>query len=193
MAVPGLASSTEAQATAADRVCPAGGLRLHILKEDWHDLGQPYTADDVLPRLRSAYPSQVLVELDVCDIHDYDWSNHEVRLNEQGSEQMVRALAFQERSMETFSNGFVMTLDGRWLYGGVFYPSMGAAALRFPVIHANLSEGSVSLRIRGCQRQEPCVTAGEAGGDNETAIQDAELLEWLTSRRKIRSHERGTR
>jgi len=122
------------------------GLQLHVLNLDWSDLGFRYTTQDVWPVLTSADLAQRRLLLEEPDIRTYDWDHQEVWLSDPAIRRLVQCAA-DKLLRNAVGQAFVVTLDDDRLYGGLFYDQGGAAAIRFPVIHA-LGEPTIVLRIR---------------------------------------------
>ena len=122
------------------------GFRLHVLTLVWTDLRHRYRMDEVWPELACAdlrNPAFVFTE---TDLRAYDWDHQEIWLNQPAIDRFVHARPDQ-RSWSIPAHAFVVTLGEERLYGGVFYDEHGAAAIRFPVIHA-LGTPVEFLRIR---------------------------------------------
>lgn len=149
-------------------------------------MGFPYTMAKASARLAQADLRQAVLVLHESDIEGYDWGHQEVRL-------ALAAVARLERSRadrllrSAVGRAFVVTLAGRRLYGGLFYPQGGAAAIRFPVIHA-LGEPLAILRIRPAQGHG--WTPGEPRlAEQCAAIADPALADWLARAKLMRSKE----
>ncbi len=94
-----------------------------------------------------------------------------------GASEALRARAPEGRAAELFGEGpFAVSLDGRRLYLGQCYLRMGAAALRYPVMHVEDEDGRVRLRIGDVQGRW---AAGVAGGPEETSRMDPPELRAL--------------
>ncbi len=160
------------------------GFRLHILKLQWPDLGFTYTAQELWPKLRAVNLAESALVLGESDIRLYDWKNQELWLHDAAALRLNECCG-DVIKLEAVGRAFVVTLNGRWLYGGVFYLEQGAAAIRFPVIHQYVVRGSTCLRIRP-ELGFGCGGAGVPETDERCkGINDPELFKWLSARGKI--------
>lgn len=65
------------------------------------------------------------------------------------SEAATKRIAPSANWQEVFQEGpFAIRLDDKFLFGGQCYPSFGAAALRYPVIHVSGANGKMTLAIK---------------------------------------------
>jgi hypothetical protein len=83
---------------------------------------------------------------DESDVRAHDWEHQEIWPTQQTVLRLAHTRA-DELLRSAVGRAFVVTLAGRRLYVALFYPQCGAAAIRFPVIHA-LGEPLTFLRIR---------------------------------------------
>lgn len=124
------------------------GLNIHVLDLQWTDLGMRYYMDEVWPQLAQANLDAAHLVFTPAHFRAYDWTHQEIWLSETGVARLGPAEA--AFLLHALGRAFVVTLDGERLYGGVFYPPVGAAALHFPVMHA-LGQPLEFLRIRPAQ------------------------------------------
>ena len=124
----------------------ASTFQLHVLRLHWRDLGTPYTMKHLWPQLANADLHQAAFVFAASDIDTYDWKHQEMWLTPDATKRLGRTAA-DSLVRNALGQAFVVTLDGQRLYGGLFYSEGGAAAIRFPVIHA-LGEPVALLRIR---------------------------------------------
>lgn len=151
-------------------------FQLHVLPLSWPDMGFPYTMPEVWGRLAEADLSQAAFVFGEADLRAYDWEHQEIWLTRAtvlglvrtGTDKLLRAAV---------GRAFVVTLAGRRLYGGLFYPEGGAAAIRFPVIHA-LGEPLTFLRIRPALGRSWTPDMPDLAKQCE-AIGDSVLASWL--------------
>ena len=135
-----------------DKVSPPNGVenisfQIHILEEKWNQLGLGYEFER----------SQVILEkitsdsltLLANDIDTYNWPEQSITLTLEASAK-VRAILPQEKSlsMELERRGVAITLDGSFLYGGIFLEPGSAMAISYPVIYIQESGEQVVFLIR---------------------------------------------
>jgi hypothetical protein len=162
----------------------ASAFQLHVLPLRWTDLGYRYTMPEVWPQLAQADLSQAEFVFDESDIRAYDWEHQEIWLAHATVVRLARTRT-DRLLRDAIGRAFVATLARDRLYGGLFYNEGGAAAIRFPVIHA-LGEPISVLRIRpalghGWTPDEPYLAAQCA------AIANPVLADWLAQEELIRS------
>jgi hypothetical protein len=159
-------------------------FQLHVLPLRWPDLGNRYTQAEVWPALARADLAGAEFVFGETDVRAYDWDHQEIWLANACTDRIVQTGA-DKLLRHALGQAFVVTLDGRRLYGGLFYYPGGAAAIRFPVIHA-LGKPTTFLRIRpGLGRAWARGEADAPGPRN--VIADSELFEHLERQRLIQT------
>lgn len=157
-------------------------MQLHVLPQLWPDLGLRYSMAESWPVLSKIDLTQSPLVFDAADIHIYDWAHQEIWLTESCIQRMRDSNAFALLN-DAVGRGFVVTLEGERLYGGLFYPEYGAAGIRFPVIHVVGQSGGV-LRVRpalghGWTPASPYVA------EQCRAIADPRLADWLRGKKLL--------
>jgi hypothetical protein len=157
-------------------------LQLHVLPLLWPDLGFRYTMAESWPILARTDLTKSLLVLGVADIQTYDWTNQEIWLTDTCLQRM-RDTNTARLVLDTVGRGFVVTLEGTRLYGGLLIHDYGAAAIRFPVIHAVGPSRGV-LRVRpalgnGWTPANPYVA------DQCRVIANPRLADWLRAKKLL--------
>jgi hypothetical protein len=151
-------------------------FQLHVLPLSWPDMGFPYTMPEVLARLAGTDLSQAVLVFDEADFRGYDGERQEIWLTQTTVLGLVRTRT-DKLLRAAVGRAFVVTLAGRRLYGGLFYPQGGAAAIRFPVIHV-LGEPLTFLRIRPALGNSWTLDTPDLAAQR-AAIADSALASWL--------------
>jgi hypothetical protein len=154
-------------------------FQLHVLRLSWPEMGFPYTMPEVWGRLSETDLSQAVFVFDEADLRAYDWEHQEIWLTQATVLRLVRA-GTDKLLSDAIGRAFVVTLAGRRLYGGLFYPEAGAAAIRFPVVHA-LGEPLAFLRIRAALGYSWTPDIPDFAAQRE-AIADSALASWLAAK-----------
>jgi hypothetical protein len=157
----GLASSDASPPERPDPPTMTGPTRLLLRFHRGIGLVASYTYDTVLPRLSSLEPAQAVAAVDERDVAEYRVARSgpsfvdlllteaaTKRLTPQGQPLTPQGQPF-ERVVE--EGPFVVLYDGQLLYGGQCYPTFGAAALSYPVIHVLGERGRILLRVSPAQ------------------------------------------
>jgi len=131
-------------------------FRISVLKPGWHELGTGYEWEDIGPRLRQAV-GEVLWTVDERDVAAYDWRAQRIVLRPEAAQSLLAALhrlpELPERLQKLQAlwstgdlcralchRGFLVSLDGKPLYGGIFAQKISQAAIEFPVLYAAVDE-----------------------------------------------------
>jgi hypothetical protein len=151
-------------------------FQLHVLPLNWSEMGLPYPMGEAWGSLAKSDLSRAIFVFDGGDLRAYDWEHQEIWLTDATVLRLART-GMDKLLREAVGRAFIVTLAGRRLYGGLFYPEGGAAAIRFPVIHA-IGEPLTFLRMR------PALGRGWIPGDagfaaQAEAIADSVLEAWL--------------
>lgn len=146
----------------ASPVWPAGHgeapprFRLEILMADWQDLEHAQDWESAWPRLEKA-AGKDLLSLDERDVAAYDWPAQRIVLRPEASLRLLAAAQklpdmperlYKLRALWSTDDlidivnprGFVVSLDGRPLYGGIFLSKTSNLSMRYPVIHAAMDD-----------------------------------------------------
>jgi len=118
-----------------------------------------YTYDTVEPKVANLPSEGAIAVIDERDIDEYRVAevapgpSVEIVLSEAATKRIAPGAVGSEETafgwQQVFGEGpFSIRLDGKFLFGGQCYPVMGAAALRYPVIH-----------VRGADRGKRMVLA----------------------------------
>jgi hypothetical protein len=131
-------SKGETQSTTID-----DGFRLHVLSQGWDQLlPRKYTLEDSWSVL-SAVSLQGALIITADDVATYDWARQLVTLTEVASQRLMDAFSSPSQgypwSVALNQRCFVVTLDGKRLYGGVLMHPASALGVDFPVIYYSTS------------------------------------------------------
>jgi hypothetical protein len=185
-------------ALAAAVANPAGGagreaaprFRLDILTADWQDLGRAQDWETAWPRLQEA-AAGVFFSVDERDVATYDWPAQRIVLRpEAGARLLAAAQKLPERSERLYRlralwstddlreivnpRGFVVSLDGRPLYGGIFLDKHSNLSMEYPVLHSAVDEHRrVVLRFSPVQWPFGSLWDGGTGDALESAVHPA--------------------
>lgn len=126
-------------------------FRLTVLMQDWHDLGRAYTWEEAWPRLTKASGTP-LFTIDERDVASYDWETQRIVLRSEVNRRVLQAARkLPDIKLKALGSthdlwkavayrGFVVSLDGEPLYGGIFLSKESQMALRYPVIHSAMDQ-----------------------------------------------------
>lgn len=131
-------------------------FRLTVLTQDWMDLGEPQTWEEAQSRLKEASGAPFFT-LDERDVAAYDWQAQRIVLRPEvslrvlaaaqklpGAEGEMLKLKALWRTSDLWEavekHGFVVSLDGEPVYGGIFLRKESELAIDYPVIHSALDE-----------------------------------------------------
>lgn len=131
-------------------------FRLDILMADWRDLGQAQDWESAWPRLQEA-SGNVFFTIGERDVAAYDWQAQRIVLRPEASQRLLAAAQklpdMPERLVKlralwstgdlqdiVLPRGFVVSLDGRPLYGGIFLSKASNLSMPYPVIHSAMDD-----------------------------------------------------
>ncbi len=103
------------------------------------------TIESSWPVLQKAFPSGSVHSITPDDIEMYEWADQTITLTAQASTTVAKVL--QKETPQTLW-GFVVVVDGKPLYGGVFTYPMTARSIGYPVIYEDEADGRVTFTIR---------------------------------------------
>jgi hypothetical protein len=126
-------------------------FRLTVLMEDWMELGRAQTWEEAWPRLKAASGAPFFT-IDERDVAAYDWQAQRIVLRPEVNQRLLeaaqklprvpgrlgklKALWSDDDLWDIFVyRGFVVSLDGEPLYGGLFLQKHSNLAMDYPVIH----------------------------------------------------------
>lgn len=151
-AAPAVAHETSKGASAvnAERAVSAqGSFQLHILREGWECLRLGYDLQPAWTVLQEAYASTTAFSITQDDIEAYNWSEQVMTLTPEASD----LLCPKDTRLPEFVldlQGFVITVDGDPVYGGVFMHPASPLAIDYPVIYVERidADSKVTLTLR---------------------------------------------
>lgn len=131
-------------------------FRLDVLMADWHDLERAQEWEAAWPLLKNA-AGNVLFSIGERDVAAYDWEAQRIVLRPEVSLRLLKAAQelpdlperlYKLRALWSTDDlqdivlprGFVVSLDGRQLYGGIFLSKASNLSMPFPVIHSAMDE-----------------------------------------------------
>ena len=131
-------------------------FRLTVLRQDWMDLGRPQAWEEAWPRLKKASGSPFFT-LDERDVAAYDWQAQRIVLRPEVSLRVLEAaqklpeVSDRIRRLKALwltddlweaveKRGFVVSLDGEPIYGGIFLRKDSELSMDYPVIHTAMDE-----------------------------------------------------
>lgn len=124
-------------------------FQLYILGSDLDELelgNDPDQAWGVLAQVDLGASTWVI---DQDDIETYNWSEQSITLTQNASSRLVQHLSeWSYLPIALSHRGFVATIDGDKLYGGVFLEAGSPMAIPWPVIYPDVSGETVVLRLR---------------------------------------------
>ena len=146
----------------ASPVWPAGHgeapprFRLDILMADWQDLERAQDWESAWLRLMKA-ADRVLLSIGERDVAAYDWQAQRIVLRPEVSLRLLEAAQklpdmperlYKLRALWSTDDlvdivnprGFVVSLDGRPLYGGIFLSKSSNLAMGYPVLHVAMDD-----------------------------------------------------
>jgi hypothetical protein len=175
-------------------------FRLIVLTEDWWDLQLGYTYETALPNLEDADLSDPLFVIDMNQIESYDWTRQAITLTEEASSLLIDALPLTAEQRDgvreltqlkeslgwgnpvenaLYIHGFVVQVDGEFLYGGIFLDPMSQMAIDYPVIRSEIVDGKVIFHLLPIHI--PFVTYDPVPSESTTwdeAIADEMMGDW---------------
>ncbi len=131
-----------------------------ILRRGYGELHLGYEYAEALARLQAALPTDALVSLGTDDVESYRWGKQSITITPEGTERLfqsleglqgpegpVKALKEMKEALgwgdrlehELHGKGFLVLLDGKPLYGGIFLDAVSQMAIDYPVIRASLT------------------------------------------------------
>ena len=131
-------------------------FRLDILTADWRDLESVQEWEGAWPRLKDA-AGNVFFSIGERDVAAYDWEAQRIVLRPEVSPRLLAAAQklpdmperlYKLRALWSTDDltdivlprGFVVSLDGRQLYGGIFLSKASNLSMPFPVIHSAMDD-----------------------------------------------------
>ena len=126
---------------------PTCAFQIELYECYWHLLGG-YTVKEFEDRLKKCTAGKKPLVVGSADIVSYDWTDQKVTLTADATTRLLASLPKDWVRSHGGNMAFVVTLKGAWLYAGVFYNEMGAAAIAFPVIHIDQANGQLTFRIK---------------------------------------------
>lgn len=139
-----------------------------VLKKRWGDLKLGYDYEQAFPRLKSSAAGNVLCTIGEGEIESYDWKRQTITLTAGATDGLVKALssgkgvkpeiealndlkkkAGMSNALELslYTRGFLVTSNGKALYGGIFLDAMSQMAINYPVIRAGVDGDRAFLSI----------------------------------------------
>lgn len=139
--------------TSTPSVESEGSFHLHILQGDLSslELGSDLrVAWDIIQRV---YLTTIAFSLTENDVESYDWSEQVIVFTPEASSRLISTLAGSdsEKLSPTQVLGyraFLVTLNDKPIYGGVFMFPPSAMGIKYPVIYAQFADEKLSFKIR---------------------------------------------
>jgi hypothetical protein len=139
--------------TSTPSVKSEGSFHLHILQGDLDSLelrSDLRAAWDIIQRV---YPTTIAFSLTEDDVESYDWSEQVIVFTPEASSSLISTLAGSDSEKLSPAQilgyrAFLVTLNNKPLYGGVFMFPMSAMRINYPVIYAQFAEEKLSFKIR---------------------------------------------
>ncbi len=143
-------------------------LELVILKQDWYDIKLGYIYTQALPLLESANSSGHLHVISLNDIEMYHWARQSILLTPEATDRLIAALPKDEEIKKPIQymarvkkergwgnaiepalhlKGFLVTLDNKIIYAGIFLEPMSELAARYPVIRPQMRGKKAVLNL----------------------------------------------
>jgi len=111
-----------------------------------------YGYETVEPKVSALAAEGAVAVVDERDIEEYRVAKTppspavEIVLSAAATKRIAGSASSEQ---EVFQEGpFAVRLDDKFLFGGQCYPSFGAAALRYPVIHVSSAGGRMTLAVK---------------------------------------------
>ncbi|MCI0399334.1 MAG: hypothetical protein L0332_25565 [Chloroflexi bacterium] len=148
----------------------AGGnkFQLVILKQSWQELKLGYSYESAWPALTAVDRANSLFTIGLAEMESYHWSQQTITLTQEATNGLIDALAQAGQLKEDaaalkaleaslgwgnpveralYTRGFVATLNGEPLYGGIFLNAVSQMAIDYPVIRVELAQGRAVLHL----------------------------------------------
>lgn len=127
----------------------ASAFKLIILDDDWdHLLYRTYSLKDSWAVLQKVDLAHSPLTVSGADIATYAWSSQEMTLTEEASKKLAAVFAGPAFPDSVSHRCFVVTLDGRRLYGGIFLEPWSAMGIGFPVVYVVANGSQFALLVR---------------------------------------------
>jgi hypothetical protein len=131
-------------------------FRMTVLMQDWEDLERAQTWEEAWPRLRKASGAPFFT-IDERDVAAYDWQAQRIVLRPEVSLRVLEAAQRLPRVSDRIrrlkalwstddlweavdKRGFLVSLGGEPLYGGIFLRKDSQLSMDYPVIHTAMDE-----------------------------------------------------
>jgi hypothetical protein len=143
-------------------------FKLIILRQDWLELGLRYTYAEALPKLEEVDLADSLMVITLDDIETYDWIWQTITLTEEATTNLLVALTSSQEPGDgiqalndlkaslgwgnpleraLYTQAFVVMLDDKLLYGGIFLDAISQMAIDYPVIRSEIKDDRVVFHI----------------------------------------------
>jgi hypothetical protein len=129
-----------------DDVDPAS-FKLYILKQDIHDLELGYKAEKAWPILQKVDLANSYTVITGDDIQVFNWSSQTFTLTQETTA-YLRALPHEDMYQIGSETAFVITLNGKRLYGGCVTDGLTEMMIRYPVLFISGRYNLASFKIR---------------------------------------------
>jgi len=139
----------------APAVAAHGRFQLAILPQSWYELGMHYDWEGVWPLLQAAAAKPLLV-IDERDVEAYDWAAQRIVLRSAATPRflpilqtlapeserrgLLKALWDGDNLVFLEDQGFLVSLDGQPLYGGLFLDKASQMSISYPVLYVAMDE-----------------------------------------------------
>jgi hypothetical protein len=122
-------------------------FQLHILATSWDELELGYEREQAWNILKKADIKDSVVVITENDVEQYNWSKQSIMLTPAASDKLKGLYGVEYPFINLSNQGFVVTLQGDWLYGGVFLEFGSPMPIRYPVIYVESSGNSTIFHL----------------------------------------------
>jgi hypothetical protein len=181
-------SSKPVETRFPDGQTPAGGFTLYVLRERWGDLLlHKYDFEEAWAVLSGADLSEPRVRLDADDVQSYDWPDQILTLTPEASIRLQDAFPQSGLGLEADASQtcFVVVLDGRRLYGGIFLERGSTLALAFPIIYVGGSGDRITLALRPSSLHESSYPFASFPADSRKVIEQEAIHDFFQDQGKL--------
>jgi hypothetical protein len=102
-----------------------------------------YTVESSWSLLIEWYLTDSTFVIDTSDVDNYDWEQHVITLTPEASANFYSAF-----ELAKYPLAFVVTVNDKPMYGGIFLFRQSAMGILFPVIYEDYTDGKVTFTIR---------------------------------------------
>ena len=147
---------------------PKQGVEIAVLNASLDDPGWPVDFDKVLPRLSDARTAGARITFTESDIDEWNWNVQAITLSRTATQRLLASLPAESEladsvrqmkrgherlnwgnqiGLSLHTRGFLVTLQGEPVFGGVFLEAVSERRVNIPVIRTTLVDGRVVLHV----------------------------------------------